>query len=321
MPDKTRPAVAVLDDYQQVAESCADWASLPADTVFFHDHVADEARLAARLRPFQAVVAIRERTRLGRSLIEALPNLRLIVTIGNWNAAIDVAAANARGVTVSGTEGGGPAAPAELTWALVLALARGLPRDVAAVRAGGWQHGVGTTLEGKVLGLLGLGRIGQVVARYGAAFGMTPIAWSQNLTAAAAAGHGVERVEKDALFRRADVLSVHLKLGERTRGLVGARELGLMKRTSFLVNTSRGPIVSEPDLIEALSRRAIAGAGLDVFDREPLPAAHPFRHLPNVIATPHVGYVTEEVYRLAFPQIVEDIAAWARGTPIRVLPA
>jgi phosphoglycerate dehydrogenase-like enzyme len=326
MTDPTRPAIAVLDDYQQVAESCADWSSLAADTVFFHDHVDDVDRLALRLRPCAAIVAIRERTPIGRELIERLPNLRLIVTIGTWNAAIDVAAATARGVVVCGTAGGGPAATAELTWALVLALARNLPREVGAVRAGGWQTGdwqtgVGLTLEGRVLGLLGVGRIGRVVARYGAAFGMRVIAWSQNLTAAAAREVGVERVEKADLFRSADVVSIHLKLGERTRGLVGAPELALMKPTAFLVNSSRGPIVDEAALIAALSRRAIAGAGLDVFDREPLPDAHPFRALPNVIATPHVGYVTREVYGQAFPQIVEDIGAWLRGTPIRVLAA
>ncbi len=314
-----RVCIAVLDDYQHIAEACADWASLPGDTVFFHDHVADVAQLAARLRPFDVIVATRERTAFGRDLLERLPNLKLLVTIGNWNAAIDLAAATAQGVSVCGTEGGSSSGPAELTWALILALARNLTRDASAVRTGGWQNTIGTTLDGKVLGLLGLGRIGQIVARYGAAFGMHVIAWSQNLTDAAAQRVGVQRVDRDQLFQRSDVVSIHLKLAERTRNLVGGTELALMKKTAFLVNTSRGPIVSEPALVEALSRQAIAGAGLDVFDREPLSDTHPFRFLPNVIATPHVGYVTEETYRQAFPQIVEDIAAWQRGTPMRAI--
>jgi phosphoglycerate dehydrogenase-like enzyme len=320
----TEPAparVAVLDDYQNVAAAMADWDTLKpgAEAVFFHDHVDDPDRLAARLNPFDALVLTRERTPVDAALIARLPNLKLITTIGLWNASIDIAAAQARGIVVSGTAGGEPHATPALTWALVLAVTRGLHLEAASVRAGGWQVGLGTDIAGKTLGVLGLGRIGAEVAKFGQAFGMKVIAWSQNLTAERAAECGVERVEKDQLFARADVLTIHLKLGARTQDLVSAAELGQMKPTAFLVNTSRGPIVSEPALVEALMQRRIAGAALDVFDTEPLAMDHPFRFLPNVLATPHIGYVTENTYRTAFPQIVEDIAAWQRGAPIRVL--
>ncbi len=315
-------SIAVLDDYQDVASSLADWASLSdARTVFFHDHVADAGLLAARLHPFEVIVLMRERTRLDASMIARLPNLKLIVTVGTWNAAVDMAAAKQRGIVVAGTDGGGPHGPSALTWALVLALTRNVVAEAASVRAGGWQIGLGVELAGKTLGLLGLGVLGEAVSRYGAAFGMRTIAWSQNLTAEKAAAVGVERVEKTELFRRSDVISVHLKLSDRSRGLVGAAELGLMKPTAYLVNTSRGPIVDEEALVDALRDRKIAGAGLDVFGEEPLPATHPFRYLPNVIVTPHIGYVTEETYRIAYGQIVADIAAWRVGNPIRVLNA
>jgi phosphoglycerate dehydrogenase-like enzyme len=321
MPEREQVVrIAVLDDYQQVAAAMADWPSLgDARVVFFHDHVADPAPLAARLEPFDVVVLMRERTRFDAALIARLPNLKLIVSVGMWNAAIDLAAAAARGIVVSGTSGGEPSATPQLTWALILAATRGIAMEAAAVRAGGWQVGLGTDLVGKTLGLLGLGRIGQVVARYGQAFGMRAIAWSQNLTAETAAAAGATRVEKDALFREADVLTIHLKLSQRTTDLVGARELALMKPSAWLVNTSRGPIVAEAALIAALQERRIAGAALDVFDEEPLPPHHPFRTLPNVLATPHIGYVTEATYRAAYPQIVEDIRAWRAGQPVRVL--
>lgn len=313
--------VAVLDDYQQVAQSFADWSGLSAkvSTVFFHDHVADVDQLAARLAPFDAVVLIRERTKFGADLINRLPRLKLIVTIGMWNAAIDLDAAKARGVIVSGTTGGNRDAMPALTWGLILALTRNLYREAASVKAGGWQVGVGMDISGKTLGLLGLGNIGRLVAQIAKSFGMRPIAWSQNLTPEKAAEAGVEYVEKDELFRNADVLTVHLKLGDRTTHLVGARELRLMKPSAYLINTSRGPIISEPALIEALQDRRIAGAALDVYDVEPLPQDHPFRHLPNVLPTPHIGYVTEDTYRSAFPGIVEDIEAWLSGTPIRLM--
>ncbi|WP_158938237.1 D-2-hydroxyacid dehydrogenase family protein [Burkholderia sp. S171] len=315
-------SIAVLDDYQQVASGLADWTRLApqAQPVFFHDHVADPDSLAVRLAPFDAVVLMRERTRLDAALLARLPRLKLIVTVGMWNAAIDLHAARKQQVVVSGTTGGDPAATPALTWALVLAITRNLHAEASSVRAGGWQVGLGVDVNGKTLGLLGLGKIGQAVARMGQAFGMRTIAWSQNLTAEVAAEHGVERVDKDQLFCDADVLSVHLKLGERTLGIVGERELALMKRSAYLVNTSRGPIISEPALIAALQARRIAGAALDVFDEEPLAPGHPFRFLPNVLATPHIGYVTENTYRTAYPQIVEAIRAWLDGAPIRELP-
>jgi phosphoglycerate dehydrogenase-like enzyme len=313
--------VAVLDDYQDVAHAIADWSSLGPDveTVFFHDYVGDPDQLAARLAPFDAVALMRERTRLDAALIERLPRLKLVLSVGMWNAAIDLDAARQRGIDVCGTTGGDPHATPALAWALVLAVTRGLHREAASVRVGGWQLGLGTDVHGKTLGLLGLGHIGQEVARFGAAFGMRVVAWSQNLTAERASEHGVERVEKDELFRQADVLSIHLKLGERTRALVGARELALMKPGAYLVNTSRGPIVDEAALIAALAERRLAGAALDVYDQEPLPAGHPFRHLPNVLATPHIGYVSENTYRAAYPQIVENIRAWREGRPANVM--
>jgi phosphoglycerate dehydrogenase-like enzyme len=297
--------VAVLDDYQHVAPSLADWASLQpqANTVFFHDHV----------------VLMRERTRFDANLLARLPRLKLIVSVGMWNAAIDLDAAKSRGIVVSGTTGGDAAATPALTWSLILAATRNLYGEAASLRAGGWQTRVGMDVNGKTLGVLGLGRIGEAVARIGVAFGMRVIAWSQNLSSERAAEVGVQRVEKDELFREADVLTIHLKLGDRTKGLVGARELGLMKPGAYLVNTSRGPIVSEDALIEALQERRIGGAALDVFDEEPLAAGHPFRFLPNVLATPHIGYVTENTYRVAYPQIVEAIRAWIDGAPIRQL--
>jgi phosphoglycerate dehydrogenase-like enzyme len=315
--------IAVLDDYQNVGRAFADWASLAprAQAVFFHDHVADLDQLAARLADFEVVMLMRERTPMGADLIARLPKLKLIVTVGMWNAAIDFATAKARGIVVSGTPGGDPNATPALTWGLVLAITRGIASEAASVRAGGWQVGLGTDIHGKTLGVLGLGKIGQAVAGFGKTFGMKVIAWSQNLTPERAAECGAERVDKDELFRRADVLCVHLKLGERTRGLVGARELGLIKKTAYLVNTSRGPIVDEAALIAALQQRKIAGAALDVFDEEPLPQNHPFRYLPNVLATPHIGYVSEKTYRGAFPDAVEDIRAWLEGKPIRVLNA
>jgi len=313
--------VAVLDDYQHVARALADWASLRprAEAVFFHDYVADSDELIKRLQSFEVVVLMRERTGFPAAIIEQLPNLKLIATVGAWNAAIDMDSARSKGILVCGTEGGGPHGPSTLTWALVLAVTRNLFAEAASVRAGGWQTGLGIELEGNTLGLLGLGTLGQAVARYGAAFGMRTIAWSQNLTADRARIAGVTRVEKDELFRQSDVVSIHYKLSDRSRGLVGARELGLMKPTAYLVNTSRGPIVEENALLDALQARRIAGAALDVFDREPLPETHPYRFLPNVLATPHVGYVTEETYRRAYAQIVADIRAWLDGKPIRAL--
>ena len=311
--------VAILDDYQDVARRLADWKSLPAEVVVFRDHLSDESQVAARLADFDVVVAMRERTPFPRSLFERLPRLRLLVTTGMRNASIDLRAAADRGVVVSGTAGL-PSPTAELTWALILALVRHVPREDRATREGRWQETLGTTLKGRTLGVLGLGQLGSRVARVGRAFEMDVIAWSQNLTAERAAAVGATLAgSRDELLARADVVTIHLVLGDRTRGLVGARELGLMRPTAYLVNTSRGPIVDEGALIATLRAGKIAGAGLDVYDEEPLPADHPLRRLPNTVITPHLGYVTEETYRIFYSQALEDIRAFLAGAPVRVL--
>jgi phosphoglycerate dehydrogenase-like enzyme len=312
--------VAVLDDYQQVAEQYADWSTLPpgSEVRFFSDHLSSEEDLVLRLASFEAIVAMRERTPFPRSLLARLPNLRLLVTTGARNAAIDVAAATDLGVIVAGTEGL-PYPTAELTWALILALARQVPAEDRALRAGRFQTSVGTGLQGKTLALLGLGRLGSQVARIGYAFGMRVIAWSPNLTAARAETGGAELVSREELFRQADVLSVHLVLSERTRALVGVSDLARLKRSALLINTSRGPIVDEAALIAVLSSGAIAGAGLDVFDVEPLPANHPFLALQNTVLTPHLGYVTSETYRVFYGQALEDIRGYLAGSPPRVI--
>jgi phosphoglycerate dehydrogenase-like enzyme len=312
--------VAVLDDYQNAARRLADWESLKpaAEVEVFGDHLDDREELVRRLEPFGAVVAMRERTPFPRALLERLPNLRLLVTTGMRNASIDVAAATARRVQVCGTEMA-PYPTAELTWGLILALLRRNPAEDAATRRGEWQTTIGEGLRGKTLGVLGLGRLGGQVAAVGKAFGMDVIAWSQNLTEARAAALGAARVEKEALLERADVVTIHLVLSERTRGLVGAAELARMRPSAYLVNTSRGPIVDEAALIAALESRRIAGAGLDVFDVEPLPRDHPFRRLANTVITPHLGYVVEEGYRIAYGHAVEDIRAFLAGHPVRPL--
>jgi len=312
--------IAVLDDYQRVAQSYADWASLPkgSEVQFFVDRPSDSAQLAERLASFDVIVAMRERTPFPRAILAQLPNLRLLVTTGMRNAAIDVAAATQMGIAVCGTDGL-PYPTAELTWALILALARKLPSEDRALRAGQWQTSIGIGLRGKTLALLGLGRLGSQVARIGVAFGMHVIAWSPNLTASRAELGGAELVSRDELFVRADVLSIHLVLSERTRSLVGERELALLKRSALLINTSRGPIVDEASLVRALHSRALGGAGLDVFDREPLPPEHPLLSLANTVLTPHLGYVTEETYRLFYGQALEDIHAYLAGDPKRVL--
>lgn len=312
--------IAVLDDYQSVAADFCDWSQVPGPirVVEFHDAVADEDALAARLEPFDVVVAMRERTEFPRSLLERLPNLRLLVTTGMRNRAIDVAAATDLGITVSGT-GVGAAATAELTWGLVLAALRHIPREDASVRSGGWQQTLGGDLEGARLGVVGLGRLGSRVAGIGKAFGMDVVAWSQNLTDERAAEVGVRRVERDELFATADVVTVHLLLSRRTRGLIGAEDLGRMKPTAVLVNTSRGPIVEQQALLDALHAGRIAGAGLDVYDTEPLPRDHPLRSAPRTVLTPHLGYVTRGSYEVFYREVVEDVAAWVAGAPVRVL--
>jgi phosphoglycerate dehydrogenase-like enzyme len=312
--------VAILDDYQGAALGLADWQSLHPEATIqaFTDHLDGIDAVAHRLHTFDCVVAMRERTPFSRALFEKLPNLRLLVTTGTRNAAIDLAAATDRKVQVCGTEML-PYPTAELTWGLILALFRHIPQEDRATRAGRWQTTLGIGLKGKTLGLLGLGRLGSQVAQVGRAFGMTAIAWSQNLTEEHAAAAGAALVPKEELFARADLVSIHLVLSPRSRGLVGAAELARMKPTAFLVNTSRGPIVDEAALVACLRERRIAGAGIDVFEPEPLPQSHPLLALDNVVITPHLGYVTEENYRLAYGDAVEDIRAFLAGKALRPL--
>jgi phosphoglycerate dehydrogenase-like enzyme len=314
--------IAILDDYQGIARSMANWDSLPAasEVEFLHEFLPDEDARAARLQPFDIIVAMRERTPFPRSLLQRLPNLRLLITTGMRNASFDMAAAAELGITVAGTRGQ-RTSTAELTWGLILALVRHIPAEDARVRGGGWQQTIGPSLEGKVLGLVGLGNLGSQVATVGRAFGMEVIAWSQNLTAERAAAAGARLVTKEELFAQADVVSVHLVLSDRTRGLIGARELELMKPEAYIVNTSRGPIIDEAALIEALRSKRIAGAGLDVFDTEPLPSDHPLRSLPNTVLTPHLGYVTTDTYRIFYGDALEDVATFLKGAPVRVISA
>ena len=312
--------VAVLDDYQGAAMEMADWSVLPSNTEVrvFRDHLSDVASVAERLNEFEIVMAMRERTPFPRRLLERLPRLKLLVTTGMRNASIDTAAASDLGVTVCGT-GGLPYPTAELTWGLILALLRQIPREDRATREGHWQVSLGIGLRGKVLGVIGLGNLGSQVATVGKAFQMSVIAWSQNLTAERAAQFGATLVSKEELLSQADIVSIHLVLSDRTRGLLGARELALMKPTAYLVNTSRGPIVEEQALVEALEKRTIAGAALDVYDEEPLPLDHPLRRLDNTVITPHLGYVTAEGYRVFYGHAVEDVQAFLRGQPVRVI--
>jgi len=315
--------LAILDDYQHAALGSAEWTSLGTDVepTVFDTHLGfDGAGIAAALAPFDILVAMRERTRFPRSLLDRLPNLRLLVTTGMRNLAIDMGAARENGVVVCGTDMlAYPAA--EHAMALIMDLFKNISSECRLMREGGWQGEVTESLNGKTLGILGLGRLGSRVARFGQALEMDVVAWSQNLTEDRCAEVAVKRVDKDALFRTADVVSIHLVLSERTRGLVGARDLALMKHTAYLVNTSRGPIVDETALVRALTDRTIAGAGLDVFDVEPLPADHPLRGLNNAVLTGHTGFVVKEFYAKAYSEAVEDIAAWRNGRAIRVLNA
>ncbi len=308
--------IAIMDDYHGVAMSLADWSGL--DVTVFRDHTADPARVIERLLPFDIICPMRERTLLSREVIEALPNLKLIATTGMRNAAIDMAACQDRGIAVTGTSGSATPTP-ELAMGLILSLARSIPQEGRGMRQGLWQTTVGRSLNGATLGLLGLGKLGQQVAGYARAFNMNLIAWSQNLTAERAAEHGATLVDKATLFRDSDFISIHLVLGERTRGLVGAADLALMKPTAYLINTSRGPIVDETALLKALQEQTIGGAGLDVYGTEPLPADHPIRTLDNAVLTPHLGYVTEDTYRIFYGQTVECIRAWMAGNPVRVI--
>ena len=326
--------VAILDDYQQVSLASADWSAVRSlgQIDVFARHLAGTEALVSALEPYDVVVAMRERTYFDAARLGQLPRLRLLVTTGMGNAAIDLDACAARGVTVCGTGGIG-SATVELTWGLILALVRHIPdedrRLKLAGRAGGaalgvggsWQQTVGIGLEGKRLGVVGFGRLGRQVGRIGRAFGLQVVAWSQNLDPGVAAEEQAEAVSKEVLFSSSDVVTVHYKLSPRSTGLVGATELALMKPSAFLVNTSRGPLVDSAALLAALRSGAIAGAALDVYDVEPLPLSDPLRSAPNVVLTPHLGYVTEETYRVFYGDAAEDIVAFANGAPVRVLSA
>ena len=312
--------VAVLDDYQGVAESLADWSQLPPGTEieFFSDHLTSEDALASRLADFDVVMGMRERTPFSRSLMERLPTLRLLVTTGRRNASFDIEAATDLGISVCGTNGAGEG-PAELTWGLILAIVRQIPLEDRLSREGNWGTTVGVGLKGKTIGLLGLGHIGSLVARVSNAFDMNVIAWSQNLTEERARECGATLVDKDTLFRDSDILSVHVVLSQRTRDLVGARELSLMRPTAYLINISRGPIVNEEALVDVLQRKAIAGAALDTFDVEPLPQNHPLLQLENTLICPHLGYVTDDSYTAMYAGVVENIRAFSSGEPVRMI--
>ena len=319
------PQVAILDDYIGSALHLADWSLVQtrAEITVFDRHLS-EAEAAHALRPFDVICTLRERMALPRTLIERLPNLKLITIVGRNLPNLDMAAATECGVLVAHSDFANPrfrsvrdAAP-EFAWGLLIATVRNLAEEHLRMREGGWQATMGTTLSGKTLGLLGLGRIGKRMTEYAKVFGMQVIAWSQNLTEEAAAATGARRVEKATLFEDSDVLSIHLVLSERTRGLIAESELALMKPHAYLINTSRGPIVDEAALIAALRMGRIAGAGLDVYDVEPLPPDHPLRLLPNVTLSPHLGYVTREMLGAFYSDTVEAVAAWLTGTPIRI---
>jgi len=314
---------AILDDYQNVAMKLADWSPIKKDVELkvFTKPFAGQDEAVKALQGFAIVAGMRERTPFPRAVIEALPDLKLLITTGARNASFDVAAANARGVTVCGTGGvGNPTVG--IVFGLMLELTRRIGFENARLKRGeAWQVTLGQDLEGLTLAVLGLGKLGQRAAAVGKAFGMTPIAWSQNLTADKAREGGADYVSKDELFARADIITIHVVLSDRSRGLIGARELGLMKKSAYLINTSRGPIVDEKALIAALKAKTIAGAGLDVYDTEPLPLDHPFRSLDNVVTTPHLGYVTEQNYRKMYTDVVGDIRAFLDGKPVRVIAA
>jgi phosphoglycerate dehydrogenase-like enzyme len=321
----SRPRLAILDDYAGVVLDVADWSPVRerADVVVFDRHLSEEEAVEA-LQSFDVVCTLRERMAFPRTLIERLPNLKLITIVGRSLPNLDMAAASERRVLVAHSNLANPRLRAvangtpELAWGLMIATVRNLAEEHRRMREGGWQTTTGLILSGKTLGLLGLGKIGKRMAEYAQVFGMEVIAWSQNLTAEAAAAVGARRVEKEDLFRQADVVSIHLVLSERTRGLVTGVELALMKPTAYLINTSRGPIVNEAALIAALSSGQIAGAGLDVYDTEPLPPGHALRLLPKVTLSPHIGYVTRELLGVVYSDTVEAVAAWLDGKPLRI---
>ncbi len=314
----TRCSVAVLDDYQEVAADFGAWHEVDGDITFFTEHLAHPDVLVEQLMPFDVIVAMRERTPFPRELIASLPNLRLLVTTGMRNASIDLSAAREHEVTVCGTDSPGHAT-AELTFALIQALARGLVGEIDSVRSGGWQRGLGRDLRGAQLGVIGLGRLGTQVATMGKVFGMDVSAWSHNLTPERTEEVGVRLARFDELLASADFVSIHVRLSDRTRGLIGTEQLALMRPDAYLVNTSRGPIVDTSALIAAVQNGAIAGAALDVHETEPLPPDHAVRSEPRILVTPHIGYVTRQTYEIFYGQAVEDIVAWRSGAPIRVM--
>ena len=312
--------LAILDDYQGTAKDLADWSQLPAgvEVEFFQDHIVDEDQLVERLKDFDLVQGMRERTPFPRSVLSRLPKLRLLITTGRRNASFDIEAASDLGITVCGTNGGGEG-PTELTWGLILAMLRHIPEEEQRSRAGSWGTTIGIGVKGKTLGLIGLGHIGSLVARVATAFDMNIIAWSQNMTAERAKECGATLVDKETLFKESDIVSVHLVLSDRTRGLVGASDLALMKSSAYIVNISRGPIIDEKALIDVLERRAIAGAALDTFDIEPLPKDHPLFKTPNTLICPHLGYVIDDSYEAFNAGIIENVRAFTSGEPVRTI--
>ena len=312
--------LAIIDDWEHAALSMADWAGIEGRVSIdvYHDHLDSEDALAARLEPYEIICIMRERTPFPRSLFERLPKLEHLFTSGTRNASIDLAAAKEHGVVVTGA----PTLPypaAEHTWALILALAKRIPAEDHATREGSWGQGINVCVHGKTLGVVGLGKLGARVAITGQAFGMNVIAWSQNLTEARCRELGVTYADKTTLFREADYVTIHLQLGTRNRGLIGAAELALMKPTAYLINTSRGPIVDEAALVQCLEQKQIAGAGLDVFDVEPLPEWHPLRSMPNTVVTPHQGYVVQENYEVFYKGAVDNVRAWLDGNVVNAL--
>ena len=312
--------LAVLDDYQGAAKDLADWSKLPSGTEveFFQNHIVEEDQLVERLKDFDMVMGMRERTPFTRSVLSRLPKLRLLITTGRRNASFDIEAASELGIAVCGTNGGGEG-PTELTWGLILAMVRHIPEEDQRSREGSWGTTIGVGVKGKTLGLIGLGHIGSLVARIGVAFDMKIIAWSQNMTAERAKECGATLVDKETLFKESDIVSVHLVLSDRSRGLVSASDLALMKPSAYLVNISRGPIVDEKALIDVLERRAIAGAALDTFDVEPLPKDHPLFKTPNTLICPHLGYVIDESYQAFYAGVIENVRAFASGEPVRTI--
>ncbi|MEO6687142.1 MAG: D-2-hydroxyacid dehydrogenase family protein [Dyadobacter sp.] len=303
--------IAVLDDYQHAALKMADWTTLQkvAEITVFHDHLFGQHEIVERLKPFDVICLMRERTPVNRELLSKLPNLKLIVSTGLRNASIDTEAVSELGIQLENTGYVGSGAP-ELTWALLMAIARKIPQENTSVKTGGWQNTIGTDLNRKTIGIIGLGNIGDKIASIARVFNMNVIAWSENLTKEKASAKGAKAVSKEYLFKNSDFITVHLVLSERSKGIIGASDLALMKPTAYLINTSRGPLIDENALIDILKENKIAGAALDVFETEPLPADHPFRTLDNVLATPHIGYVTEDTYKVFFEDTVKIIENW-----------